>query len=352
MADRLGSWAQLIRVSARTEPVELSSCHVAIGDELVAAIFAEPQVDAHRWVYADWLCDRGDPRGEFIQLQLADHDARASDADRARAQALADAHAKAWIGSLDHVLVRKSVVFERGFPTRARCKPGLRKPERYFGEPSWATLEHLDDPPLRLIREPSLISLRSMSLHRDQARQLLGESRPLPRIDALEVRATADRGAVLYGDEQDVYERCTCLPALTTLRFMHFQAGLPSSWLWVSRIGEVRSLAVFGDHRPRVGPAGHWGQWLRGSPMTLEQVTFGDPDLEVTLDCGEARDWTGAELRLARHGIGGVERLEVELEDLAARGFTRLTVEPRLVDHIRRVLKSFDGRVSVCAASK
>ena len=36
---------------------------------LRTAIFANPDDDAPRLVYADWLLERGDPRGEFIQIQ-------------------------------------------------------------------------------------------------------------------------------------------------------------------------------------------------------------------------------------------------------------------------------------------
>jgi uncharacterized protein (TIGR02996 family) len=38
-------------------------------DDLLAAVVAEPTADAPRLVYADWLMERGDPRGELIRLQ-------------------------------------------------------------------------------------------------------------------------------------------------------------------------------------------------------------------------------------------------------------------------------------------
>lgn len=40
------------------------------GAALLAAILADPRDDQARQVYADWLTERGDPRGEFITLQL------------------------------------------------------------------------------------------------------------------------------------------------------------------------------------------------------------------------------------------------------------------------------------------
>src|SRR4051794_36091905 len=38
-------------------------------DAFLAAILAEPDNDAPRLIYADWLDERGDPRGEFIRVQ-------------------------------------------------------------------------------------------------------------------------------------------------------------------------------------------------------------------------------------------------------------------------------------------
>src|SRR5271170_4351847 len=38
--------------------------------DFLAAIRASPYDDALRLVYADWLEERGDPRGEFLRLEL------------------------------------------------------------------------------------------------------------------------------------------------------------------------------------------------------------------------------------------------------------------------------------------
>ena len=58
-------------------------------DDLLAQIAAAPDDDAPRAVYADLLLQRGDPRGEFIQLQLAH-------ADSDREHELLRAHEAAW----------------------------------------------------------------------------------------------------------------------------------------------------------------------------------------------------------------------------------------------------------------
>src|SRR5262245_56023697 len=40
-------------------------------DAFLQAILAQPDDDHLRLIYADWLEERGDPRGEFIRLQIA-----------------------------------------------------------------------------------------------------------------------------------------------------------------------------------------------------------------------------------------------------------------------------------------
>jgi uncharacterized protein (TIGR02996 family) len=55
-------------------------------EELLADIVAAPGDEAPRQIYADWLSERGDPRGELIQLELSmeklEGDARAVAAAR------------------------------------------------------------------------------------------------------------------------------------------------------------------------------------------------------------------------------------------------------------------------------
>lgn len=71
---------------------------------------------ARRSVYADWLSERGDPRGEFITLQLAAAKAPLAPKAAARMAALQKKHARTWLRSLDRCLfVKGREVFENGF---------------------------------------------------------------------------------------------------------------------------------------------------------------------------------------------------------------------------------------------
>lgn len=80
---------------------------------LVRAIVERPLEDAPRAVYADVLVERGDPRGELIQLQLLG--ARADGRQRARARDLLEAHAGGWLAPHGGAVVLEGSVFERGF---------------------------------------------------------------------------------------------------------------------------------------------------------------------------------------------------------------------------------------------
>jgi uncharacterized protein (TIGR02996 family) len=86
-------------------------------DEFLQEILAHPDDDAPRLIYADWLDERGDPRGEFIRVQcelaqLAVRNARYRKL-RARERELLAQHEKAWIGSFKPLV--RLWEFRRGF---------------------------------------------------------------------------------------------------------------------------------------------------------------------------------------------------------------------------------------------
>jgi uncharacterized protein (TIGR02996 family) len=68
------------------------------------AVVAEPDDLAALQVYADWLSEHDDPRGEFIQVQLALEDPDRKPAERTKLQArekeLLKKHRKDWLGAL------------------------------------------------------------------------------------------------------------------------------------------------------------------------------------------------------------------------------------------------------------
>src|SRR5262245_55108850 len=81
------------------------------------AIVADPEDEGVRLIYADWLEEQGNPRGEFIRLQcelekLSADDPRRPDLEAREKQLLAE-HANEWLGPLRGELVDWR--FHRGF---------------------------------------------------------------------------------------------------------------------------------------------------------------------------------------------------------------------------------------------
>jgi uncharacterized protein (TIGR02996 family) len=73
-------------------------------EALEAALVENPDDLATHMAYADWLNEHGDPRGEFIQVQLALEDPKKSAAERKTLQnkekALQKKHGREWLGEL------------------------------------------------------------------------------------------------------------------------------------------------------------------------------------------------------------------------------------------------------------
>ncbi|HEY7426081.1 MAG TPA: TIGR02996 domain-containing protein [Gemmataceae bacterium] len=86
-------------------------------DAFLQAILANPEDDTPRLVYADWLDERGDPRGEFIRVQcqmaiLSADDERRPPLEQ-QERRLLERHQDEWLGPLRHLL--GSWLFRRGF---------------------------------------------------------------------------------------------------------------------------------------------------------------------------------------------------------------------------------------------
>jgi uncharacterized protein (TIGR02996 family) len=108
---------------------------------LLEAVHADPEADAPRLVYADWLTGHGDPRGEFIALQIERHQSGAPASERERE--LLVRHEYEWSGELHGVLGSAGRVFERGFLTAASVEAGTVEGE-IVDSGEWSTLRSLD----------------------------------------------------------------------------------------------------------------------------------------------------------------------------------------------------------------
>ncbi|PZR13505.1 MAG: hypothetical protein DI536_12150 [Archangium gephyra] len=151
-------------------------------ESLRAEILANPDDDAPRHVLSDLLIERGDPRGEFIALQLQ-LEAAPDEAVSTRAKELLNAHGDGWVGlSRDEALP----TFRRGFVESLQIFEPLV---------STAVAELCGREPVRALR---FVTSRRMEMHS------LSLAPWLPRIHTLEFVANNRYG--LAGVTADALE--------------------------------------------------------------------------------------------------------------------------------------------------
>jgi uncharacterized protein (TIGR02996 family) len=107
-----------VQIPARRGSLFIEEGKAITRDEaFLQAILEAPEDDTPRLVYADYLEERGDPRGEFIRVQCAlaneSEDSPRLQQLRAREEELLEAHRAAWLAPLG--LPERDCVFHRGF---------------------------------------------------------------------------------------------------------------------------------------------------------------------------------------------------------------------------------------------
>jgi uncharacterized protein (TIGR02996 family) len=121
---------------------------------LYEAVYANPDDDGPRLVLADALQEAGDPRGEFIALQLARKAAGKTRKGRRESQLLrmnserpfdgrTYANLRAWLGPLIMAVPNKGLVYERGFVAKVQLQHHRESIEPYLGPPEWHTVEEV-----------------------------------------------------------------------------------------------------------------------------------------------------------------------------------------------------------------
>jgi uncharacterized protein (TIGR02996 family) len=136
-------------------------------DDFLREIWAAPNDDGPREVFADWLQERGDPRGEFITLQLTrlrtnakwrgvaaasgmvlrQLDPQEAEAF-AREKALLTKHRRAWSAPFEAILAHPKSKFDRGFLSTAHVHwRKLASLPPLMTHPAWATVRQFQIDP-------------------------------------------------------------------------------------------------------------------------------------------------------------------------------------------------------------
>lgn len=248
--------------------------HLAKGpmteQRFLADIAAAPDDDGPRLVYADWLTERGHPRGELIVLQCGPE----TPASAERVAALGQAHPRALMGpatavgwsAFEYALRSGMVVFERGLLHYLEARSAVP----FWLVPTMELLRSLEEMDVRCVPIPYAIAL----IHE------------LPRL-----RTLRDVGAELFAE---LCSQPRTLP-ITSLRLVHWNEGGDRLEGWALRfagagLANLKRLELYWSEGPQI--VDRIPDALLASPAmgNVEELTVATTQLGVVLEA------------LARHG--------------------------------------------------
>lgn len=303
----------------------LASVPPPVRERLFAEVFAHPHDDERRRVLADYLLERGDPRGEFIALQVM---GELGPHQRRRERELLREHGRAWLGPLATVLRRDSVVFERGFPTHGRFNSACRNVMHVVGDPHWATIEDLRAPP-EIITHPVMRSLRHAICSNEALLVMFTDDVRRPTIETIDAEIGADTDNWL-SRLRELGPREVGLPNLRRLE-LRGSDPRPEAWTWVWRAGgleQLREIELSLEHcDPRA-----WIARLQADAPGLDVLMLRTWDFDLMLTHVEPGDWRRARAAAAWLDIDRDAYQPADLRALAATPLLldRLEIDVRL----------------------
>lgn len=235
------------------------------GDDLVAAVYANPASDEPRLVYGDYLLERDDPRGEFVQLQLARHASGAPSTPRERL--LFAEHVATWTAPLWPALHPESIGFERGFLAQCATRDRTIDLRDVIGHPMWITVEELTSHDASLVAHPCMRSLLRLRTSAPVLAALADVAHEVPLTHVEIGGATRFRSFVMqpWPEDESHWARIRDVGALRHLRALaiastvDFDAAATTALL-NSKLGLQLTTLAFEHER---GPIEPWEAILR-----------------------------------------------------------------------------------------
>jgi uncharacterized protein (TIGR02996 family) len=282
------------------------------------AIYAAPEDDEPRRVYADWLLQDNDPRGEYIHLQLL---ATKNPKQRRRERALFVVHVDRWIDELG--ADPAGVVFERGFVAIARPRGRLM-----CAVPGWGTVHTLLDAIPH--DEVAMPALRVLDRLTDPQLELLARRREPLLARELRWLRRGPRASPF-----PPYVTLTVLPMLKRLELArgiveHQEPPKQAAWLWSAPWTRALEELVLNASLDQLEA---WRMVV--APTQLHRIELRDSHDEDAgaWRCALARDHAGALTRLEAQcaldnspGYRGLERLESGVMAMPPRTLTAAQV--------------------------
>lgn len=268
---------ECVRLTARVDARRSAPEYERHRADLVEQVHRDPSDDEVRLVLADVLSELGDPRGEFIVLQMARaHGETTTKAMRERERALLLANQRAWLGAIEPAVGRSGLIYRRGFAAAGKIDAQLiDDPSRMFALPEWRTFETLDlthdEAPgvQQLLGRPDLQALRRIHNAPGWIFEMPGE---FP-VEELRMRHTP------YPEQ--LREARRVFPNLQVLDCGHdFPEPYDLEPLWAPGVPTVRHLAL---HAQRLGT------WVtrQSTSIPIETIRIQSTPYRATL-CGTA----------------------------------------------------------------
>jgi uncharacterized protein (TIGR02996 family) len=251
------------------------------GDDLLAAIYANPTDDHAIAVYGDWLSERGDPRGEFIALQL-------SGTNPQRERGLIAKHLVAFAGPIGRYFTGH--LFERGFLVGGHFGHGPQV-EELLRHREIAMIHTLDvtrafpKTVAQLIARPELAHLRAIGPVDDsiahgifklthlRTLQLTGPHAPSPKLATCDALPALETLSLDYPDLTDYLRTAPVIERVTTVGVS--PKNLAALEALADRGGNLRTIEL-------LSPATRLAH-REGWHVRLQRSTAGGPFTHVTL---------------------------------------------------------------------
>lgn len=314
LEEAYGAAASSLELSAR-EAELLDEVTAAIGtrpaaavaderaaDELLAAVFANPEADEPRQIYADFLMDLGDPLGEMIALQLEARRRKLKPAERKRVRDTLAAHGDRHLGRIAERVQRSGRVFERGFLVEARVT-------QLDSDPAWSTLRVVTGA-VPESDDHHLVSLEELGGFRSAhaLERLTSLKKPLGKVHSIFWHGPFSDYRGNWVDTATAFTTITCLPALRRLsmvgssNWVHdnwFRRPTDFAWLWRAPVAATLKELLLPAH-PSQFSAWHEAMRVHGlTRLTLCSTAEGyfDGGWQVTLQ--HTGDISSAQLLLS-----------------------------------------------------
>jgi uncharacterized protein (TIGR02996 family) len=317
-------------------------------EAFLQAILDEPDDDALRLIYADWLMEQGNPRGEFIRLQVElarpGLSAATQEQHRARVRELLEANWKAWVGPLCDAIGRQ---YAEPWMTGDFVVDGLWKFRRGFVEELHLRLEEFPKIVERIYRLTPLQHLHPAPVTPRQLPvvEAFAACPRLAHLTALDFGDAVYRGGL--GPECAVaLVRSPYLKRLTTLSVYRNYIGdegttalAQAPWLRNLRWLNLTDNNITGEGLRALRATPHIPalRWLRlaNNPIGRDlSVLVGWEALRTvqTLGLKECGISNGIEVRDLIHVIQGVplQVLDLDYNPIGAMGMAQLARRDRL----------------------